>query len=284
MTEHKTIVLYHANCPDGFGGAYAAWRKFGDDAKYIPVKPGSDAPENLIGAHVYLIDFCYPQEIMDNIVNETASLTVLDHHEGIRAVVESMPEFVFDANRSGATIAWSYFHPDVPTPTLLKHIEDDDLFRFKLPETRAIVRYLSARPLSFEGFDSFICEFDDLTTHPTLLTRLENYSEYFDILVEKAVTQAKLVQFEGRECYFANAHPFITMRSAVGNALVLEKPPLALVASAHPEGFGVSLRSDGSVNVAEIAQKYGGNGHPTSAGFTITWGEQLPWTLITSQK
>jgi phosphoesterase RecJ-like protein len=40
-----------------------------------------------------------------------------------------------------------------------------------------------------------------------------------------------------------------------------------------PEGkgnFHISLRSDGSVDVAKIAAEYGGGGHMTAAGFNIT--------------
>jgi hypothetical protein len=27
----KPLILYHANCTDGFGAAFSAWCKFGDD-------------------------------------------------------------------------------------------------------------------------------------------------------------------------------------------------------------------------------------------------------------
>ena len=278
--KERTLILYHAHCPDGFGGAYAAWKKFGNGAEYLPVKHGNPPPEDLSGAHVYLIDFTYPKDIMDTIVTEATSVIVLDHHLGVKDVVESMPEFVFDEKRSGATIAWKYFHPNTDTPMLFTHLEDDDLFLFKLPDTRPIVRYLGIQPFSFDGWDVFIHELDNEHTRDNLLERLRTYSDYFDMLVAFSVKRAKKVQFENYECYFASSSPFITMRSAIGNALVKENPPLALVVSAHPEGFGVSLRSDGSVDVAEIAQKYGGNGHPASAGFSIRAGDALPWTII----
>jgi len=280
MPDTRTIVLYHANCPDGFGGAYAAWKKFGDSAEYIPLKHGKKLPEGLTGARLYFIDFCYPKEIMDKLVTENTSLTVLDHHIGMKDVVESMTEFIFDENRSGSTIAWSYFHPHTTTPKLLKYLEDDDLFRFVLPDTRPIVRYLSANPFSFTEWDVLMHKIDDPTIAEELLVRLRNYSDYFDTLVAIAVDRAKIVRFEGYECYFTNSHPFITMRSAVGNALVQKKPPIALIVSAHPEGLGISLRSDGSVDTAKIAQKYGGGGHAASSGFSIAWGDSLPWTMV----
>src|SRR3990167_10123181 len=83
--HHKDIaVLYHGNCPDGFGGAYAAWKKFGDSAEYIPVKHGKPIPEGLAGKKLYLIDFCYPKDIMDTLIATADSVTVLDHHEGMK--------------------------------------------------------------------------------------------------------------------------------------------------------------------------------------------------------
>jgi hypothetical protein len=42
-----TVVIYHADCRDGFGAAYAAWKKFGDNASYIPWRDHAVAPEGL---------------------------------------------------------------------------------------------------------------------------------------------------------------------------------------------------------------------------------------------
>src|ERR1035437_6940239 len=100
----EIVVLYHGGCPDGLGGAYAAWKKFGDTAEYIPAKHGKPLPEGLEGRKLYFIDFSYPQEIMDGVVKTATSVTVLDHHLGTKEIVESMPDFIFDEKRSGATI------------------------------------------------------------------------------------------------------------------------------------------------------------------------------------
>jgi phosphoesterase RecJ-like protein len=39
----------------------------------------------------------------------------------------------------------------------------------------------------------------------------------------------------------------------------------------------ISLRSDGTVDVSEIAKKYGGGGHIKAAGFVLDIGASLPW-------
>lgn len=276
----RTVILYHGNCPDGFGAAYAAWKKYGDTAEYIPLHRGEELPQGLDGDHLYFVDFTYEQKDMDYFVSIAQSVTVLDHHIGMKEVVESMPTHVFDNDKSGASIAWSFFHPDSPLPTLLAHIEDDDIYRYTLPDTRAVLSYISVHPFTFESWDELAHTLEQLETREGFLQKARAYAEYFELLAESAADKAHLIEFEGYRCMFANAHPSKPMKSYVGNILARRTPPIALVVSAHPKGFGVSIRGDGSVNVAQIAEKYGGNGHHDSAGFLIPVNGKMPWTLI----
>ncbi|MDP1707005.1 MAG: hypothetical protein Q8L30_00375, partial [bacterium] len=180
--HHKEIaVLYHGGCPDGFGGAYAAWKKFGDTAEYIPVKHQQPAPEDLEGRALYFIDFSYDQMTMDAFVKKAKSVTVLDHHRGIKEVVESMPNFVFDEKRSGATIAWNYLHPDVTVPKLLSYVEDGDLYTFKLPDARAILAYVYTRPFHFDEWDSVAAKIEDDAERAEFVRIGTIYSDHFSV-------------------------------------------------------------------------------------------------------
>lgn len=276
----RTLVFYHAHCPDGFGGAYSAWKKFGDSAEYIPMSYSKPFPDDIAGARVYMIDMCFRQEEMDALKAVAGSLTVLDHHEGVEEVTRSMPEFVYDVNRSGSTIAWSYFHPDEPVPTLLTHIEDDDLFRFKLPDTKALLSYIAVKPYTFEFWDELSIMLDDPKHKEEMFGKLRMYREYFDLLVEQGVARAKLVEFEGFKVLAGVTHPMKPMVSALGNALAKAQPPLGLILQIREEGLAVSVRGDGSVDLAELTQRYGGNGHHDSAAFLVPWGTPFPWTPV----
>lgn len=280
MTSDNPIIFYHGGCPDGFGGAYAAWVKFGDTAEYIPLSRGGDPLPDVSGRTVYFIDFVLPQEEMDAVRAQAAHLIALDHHVGVQAITESMPEYVFDNNRSGATIAWDYFHPNTPRPSLINHLEDDDLFRFALPDTRALVSYLSLQPFEFALWDDIAQKLDSETDRESFLATLRVYAEYFEILARYAADHAKTIDFEGYRVKFATTHPFKPMKSLVGNILAREHGPFALVVSAHPNGYGVSIRGDGSVDLTKIAQKFGGNGHHDSSGFLIPNNTPVPWTLV----
>ena len=278
--NRKTVVLYHGGCPDGFGGAWAAWKKFGDKAHYSPQKDRKTAPQDIDGAEVYLIDFCFStKEIMDDIQARCARLVVLDHHESVKDVVESMSEHVYDGNRSGAGIAWDYFFPDTPRPSLVNYLEDQDLWRHTFPETVPVHAYLESRPFTFEEWDqvAYTLEHDE---RESFLEKARTYAEYFELLAHMAADKARIVSFEGYECAFTTCHPFKSLKSRVGNLLAQAHPPIAIVVTAHPEGCGVSIRGDGSVDVSEIAARFGGGGHPNSSGFLIPNEGPYPWKLL----
>jgi len=281
MTDKSIVVLYHGKCPDGFGGAYAAWKKFGDTATYIPVDHGDAPPEGLEDREVYLVDFSYETtEQMRELEQKTKRLVVLDHHESAKAFVEATREHVYDAAHSGATIAWSYFHPTEPMPRLMAYLEDGDLYQYALPETRDIFSYLLVLPFEFSAWDELALGLEDETKRASILNKAAAYTEFFETLAQSSVERAKKVRFEGYEVFFVATHPNITMKSYVGHELYEKLPPFALIVTAHPNGFGVSIRGDGSVDVSKIAGKYGGGGHPGSAGFFIPNGSSMPWVEI----
>lgn len=273
-------VFYHGSCPDGFGAAYAAWKKFGDSATYVPLTRGDDPLPDVAGKDLYFLDFVYTKDVMDEIAVKANSLVALDHHVGVRDETESFPGSIFDNERSGASLAWNYFHPDAPLPKLLQFVEDDDLFRFRLPDTRAVVSYIAIRPYDFALWDELRDALDDPARAEPMLAKMRTYAEYFELLAAFAAEHAKLVEFEGHRVYFATAHPFKPMKSLVGNLLARKQGPFALVVAAHPKGYGVSIRGDGTIDVSQIAQKYGGNGHKDSSGFLIPAGGPVPWTLV----
>src|SRR3990167_9950289 len=186
MSHQQTVILYHGKCPDGFGGAYAAWKKFGDSAEYIPMQYGHPNPEHMDGREIFFVDFCLPKDQMDALQSVAKSLTVLDHHEGIKEVATQFPG-VFDSDRSGATIAWSYFHPDKPVPLLLEYIEDYDLFRFNLPDTKAFNAFMTLEPYDLERWDEISTQLEDPDMRGKILERGRIYTEHTDALIRHMV-------------------------------------------------------------------------------------------------
>lgn len=271
-------MLYHADCPDGFGGAYAAWRKFGDDAEYIPVEHGFPPPDHLAGKEVYLIDFSYPAPVLQKILTEAQSFAVLDHHKGTQGAVESVPEHVYDAARSGAVIAWNYFHPDTPVPVFLLYVQEGDLYTFSLPDAQAILAYCYTLPFTFESWEALVGRMEDPAEVKKIAERGGIYVEYGKALKKQIADRAWLVSFEGHEVLAVDAPR--AFGSDVGHTLALRKPPFAMVIRVKRDGIRVSLRGDGSIDVAELARRHGGNGHPNAAAFSIPHEAPLPFHAV----
>jgi len=271
------VVLYHINCNDGFGGAWVARKKFGDKADYIGVIHHDPPPLGLIDKEVYIIDFSYPAEDTEKILKAAKSLTVIDHHVTAKGVVESLPSHVYDIDHSGAVLAWNYFFPGEKVPMLLKYVEDGDLWKFELPESREFFAFSMTMLFDFKRWDELIEDFEDEKKKRVHLDEGKMILEYQKKMIDELMKEGEEVSFEG---YSALAVNSAMLPSQLGNAIVNEGYDMGIVWFNSGGGITkVSLRSDkdGDVDVGKIAKKHGGGGHKSASGFVINPGEEFPW-------
>lgn len=147
MKTSNTFVLYHDRCTDGSGARAVAFSVFGDSATYIAVNYHQPVPEKVLNAEkdsvIYILDFCYPQEILEQLMDKFYKVVVLDHHKSAKEALANTKataphELIFNMHRSGASLAWEYFYPGTPTPKLIQYIQDRDLWTKNLPNCDAI--------------------------------------------------------------------------------------------------------------------------------------------------
>ena len=274
------VVLYHKDCPDGFSAAWVAWTKLGDKADYVPVIHQLPPPEGLTDKTIYMVDFVYPGKILDNILENNKKVIVLDHHESVEHEVKRVPGSVYDVNHSGAVITWQYFYPGAPIPKLLKYVEDVDLWNLKLPHTREIEAFLERQPRNFEGWGRLAHDLENEGKFQEYINEGRAMVEYKNALVEEIASQADLVSFDGHDVFAINYTNAGMLTSEIGHTLYIKKPPFSIIWGERANGIKVSMRSDGTVDVSEIAKKYGGGGHKASAGFRLPPGSDLPWEYI----
>lgn len=277
------VVIYHADCPDGFGAAYAAWKKFSDTASYLPCRAGGDLPKDITGKEIYIVDYSFSKEILQQLLNTNKSVVVIDHHQTAKEAVTSFPQNIFDNDHSGAVLAWQYFHPETEVPDLLKYVEDHDLWRFALPENREYNVAMGEVPMTFESWDALIEELKDTDALINFIAKGALLAKFEDKLVAKIMGYRERVVFEGREVWAINASRYY--RSILGNQLAELNESFNEVAMGivyyHSNGeVSISLRSRGDVDVAVIAQKYGGGGHKNAAAFRVDSFRDLPFKFI----
>lgn len=322
----KPLVIYHDNCADGFGAAFAAWLKFGDEAEYYADQYGKqDAPwrqdENLDLWEIYILDFSYPKEDMDYLFKVAKRVVWLDHHKtafevwcgGIpdNGVYENVLNYSdakdyirLDNNRSGAMLAWEYFHRDKEVPMLIKHIDDYDRWQFKLEGTKEFSRALwSYAPWSFEQWrDINLCVEEN---YLAVSESIADKYEYGRMLIEgAAILRAHdanvraVVEGAGRKCKITIhetdpgfGHPSIDLvleglaancpahlASDVGHELAIQSGTYGLLWYINKDGkCKCSIRSNGDYDVSAIAKAFGGGGHRNAAGFEVDIQTLLSW-------
>lgn len=278
MPNKNTVVIYHGECRDGFGGVFAAWLKFGNKAEYIGVKHWGSPPEGLTGKEIYFIDFVYKPEVMRRIVADNKRVVVIDHHVTAKESVAIAHESLYKMENSGAVLAWQYFHPQKAVPKLLTYIEDNDLWRFKISKSKEIFMYLETVPWDFKIWKRLAARLEKTETRKNIIEKGAAILDFEQSMVRSLVdSNAELVEFEGYKVLAVNSP---VAHSDIGHVLAKNHPPLGIIWSERDGKIKVSLRSDGTVDVSEIAKKYGGGGHKAAAAFSIDADKPKPWKLL----
>ncbi len=270
------VVIYHGSCRDGISAAYAAWKKFGDRATYLPRANQTEPPEGLVDKELYILDYSYPREVLEHLVAENTSVVVIDHHQSARKAVEAFPQNIFDLAHSGATLAWTYFHPDTPAPRIFAYIEEHDLWKNALPESGAIAAAIGQYDFtSFEDWGRLIEDAESDEGFAKLAAEGVVLRAYIDKHVAELASFAEEVEIDGHRVLAVNcARPY---RSAVGNLLATKQPPFSIVWFRKGGRFSISLRGIGDFDVSAIAMKYSGGGHRSAAGIDVEHFEDFPF-------
>lgn len=271
MNDMKPVlVLYHANCRDGFGAAFAAWYEFGERAEYVPVQYGAPAPDCSGREAVYILDFSFPRADLLDMARQCGRLTVIDHHvsaERALAGIEGEAENIrctFDMQHSGAVLAWQHFHIG-DAPLLLQYVQDRDLWKKAMPLSEEVALGLGCVPSEFAAWHAIVC-----AEHDGIAQLAQNGSAirtYLDMQIATLARKPPRVRLLGHEVPCVNAPGFLA--SDLGNVLA-KGEPFAATWFVTVDKVVVSLRSapDG-LDVSELAALAGGGGHRHAAGFTV---------------
>ena len=255
-------VIYHHECRDGFGAAWAAYKVLGhltnsgNPVHYIPSKYGHRPPETDPDGCVYILDFSYNLETMNELFHRhSGRLTLLDHHKTAMDELQGeVPGCHFDMNRSGAVLAWNFFHPLKTLPPLLAYVQDRDLWQWKLPSSRQINAALQVSTLDFEVWSHLDLE--------TLALQGEALLELVDRQVAEAVETAVVLEIAGIPVPAVKTQEYV---SETAERLLAINPDAPFVVIYHEstdeDGNPVikhSLRStNGRADVSAVAQEPG---------------------------
>lgn len=282
------VALYHGNCNDGWCSAYILKRKF-PEAKIISVLYGTKADpyiERATGNDVYILDFCFEFDAMKEIVEKANKVTIIDHHEGASAIIESLRlleapnlNIVFEhKNESGASLTYKSLYPGEQIPWWVEYTAANDIGNWNiLPDQHLHMSYISSFKKNEEDWDEMIREYE--ADQKKALDQCVGISRVYALRVEEIAKSGTLIDFEGITTVAAACSPK-AMASGVANAIAgvygLGIAYVIMDKDGVPS-MEISLRSrkNSGIDCIKLAQKYGGSGHQQAAGIPISVYEGL---------
>lgn len=292
MTWKPDICIYHGNCDDGFGAAWAVWMRWGNEVAYVPGVYGKPLPD-VTGRNVLFVDFSTKRAELVAMADKAKSIIVIDHHKtaeaelvdwngpmprvsdiellAAKACTETGSPIVawFDMQQSGAVMAWEFAHGILhndPPPNMLGLIQDRDLWRFAYGDrTKQFSAALRTYPMDFAVWTDIAGRADSLIAEGEGILRAHNAN------IQKFLADTYTGVIDGCTVPVVNV-PY-HYASDTAHALLQKFPDAPFTACWFRRGDGMiqySLRSEDSrLDVSEIAKKFGGGGHRNAAGYQI---------------
>lgn len=272
-TRIQTVCLYH-NDADGRASAAIVRRALGSETRLCEMNYGDPVPWQLIAqaGRVIVTDFSLPKSDMQALSRDR-QLIWIDHHKSaidqLSDIAATLPG-IRDTSEAACVLTWNFFFPEQTVPKAIMLIGDRDIWRWSLPDTGPFSEGLFQQN-SHPDNDQIWGPLLDDDTHI-----LNHLIEGGKVLVEARWNSIRRmvsrygfeVKFEGyrtmainnrgsgemgqfiRELGFQIAYCYVDLRQN-GDLMTV-----------------VTLYSD-SVDVSEIATKFGGGGHPGAAGFSF---------------
>ena len=271
------LIIYHADCVDGFTAAWVLARHFGlDETSLFPAKYHEPPPpvERVAGRQVYVVDFCYPYEVMKGLSFVSGKTPVLlDHHKTSAEIASRLFDAghalgTHDLKHSGARLAWDWTGRVRDRPQLIDYVEDRDLWHNTLSDSENVA-------LAIQGYPMWLETWDRLAATP--ISELAEAGEairnwQIERLFKPLLASAGTVVLDGVMLHAVNAPPW--QASDLLSRLLEARSNDTHAAAAFwydvdSRLWHVSLRSDATrPDVSELARQNGGGGHRNAAGFT----------------
>lgn len=266
--DKNIVCYYHDKCLDGMGAAFAVYTKYGSACEYIPATYGMDLDiKSLEGKIVYVVDFSFSLETMLAIKDVAVSLILLDHHKSAAETLNGY--FEVDQSKSGAVLTWEHLFPETAVPQILLHIQDRDLWQWKLEGTKAITAYIYMTCKTPEEFNPLA---QDTLVDKNKLEEIRKLGQiivdYQEAEITATLPNRRRIAVAGHSILIVNCPT--SLSSEIGNRLAVESGTFGMTYSDVNGKRMFSLRSlDDQVDVSEIAVMFGGGGHRNAAGMSM---------------
>ena len=276
--QQTALIIYHANCLDGFTAAWIAEGTLSQvmDTTLYPAKYKEEPPYDLIdnNTQVYILDFSYRPKELHEIAAQAHSVTLLDHHksaiEDLAGFTDPNVSLILDLERSGAGLAWTFFNGTKTMPRLVAYVQDRDLWRFKMADSKAVTEAMYARPFELSAWDDMASMDEEELVHEgeILLSKKSNdIAGWIKYPIWIGIGGHYIPALNVPAAYSSDtAHALHKAFPEAGFAATYQD--IELKEGGLTRTFSLRSSNDG-LDVSAIARKFGGGGHRNASGFSV---------------
>jgi len=266
------IVFYH-NDPDGWASAAIIGHKFGFDRvkfyerDYNMILTWEDVRDMVSpGEPVWIVDYSLRENEMEILMHTTRDITWIDHHKTSISRVYAHPvKGLQNTNWCGAMLTWIYVNRGLRPGRALDLLDKYDTWK---DGNNPIVQrfYFGLLARINTPTDEL---WEELMFSPTcdqavdaLITSGTSILKFMDLKYHEWRKSGFETELDGHQTFAMN----IPRSGSVAFGPLLKHYPICLTFCYNGNSWTVSLYSS-TIDVSEIAKKFGGGGHPGASGF-----------------
>lgn len=281
LPKNIDIIFYHWPCQDGLTSAWVA-DKYAKEHKLTYTLHGLDHgeptfPIDITNKTLLFIDIAPNEGRYKKILEVAKSFYILDHHKTNLAFfsqLDNKANFVFDMEKSGCRLAWEYFYPNEQTPEFLLMVEDRDLWKWKVNNSKPFCHGLYTSVACSDSTEESFNLMTELYTNPNKLKEITELGRILQKKMDNDITYTadkasnKTYLFRGKKVCMVNASH--ELASDLGNYLVTKYDyDFAIIwRYDHVEDkYHISMRSTGDkMDVSTLCKEHDGGGHKNASG------------------
>lgn len=179
------IIFFHYPCQDGLASAFIA-RDFlhsigRSDIILVPIQHVQQIDWSIyIKKNILFVDIGPKDEVIELLLSQECQIQILDHHISEKERLEKYPFATFSSTKAGTGMAWEYFCGDEPIPLFLQMMNNQDIWDFSVPGTKA---FCASLVFSCESVTSIEDRFNLLDDIQNGITSVESYISMGQILL-----------------------------------------------------------------------------------------------------
>jgi oligoribonuclease NrnB/cAMP/cGMP phosphodiesterase (DHH superfamily) len=284
----KTYIIYHENfpgvpCADGFVSAWVAKKKYPtailkgaryqDDTSYPDyLEPGDKA---------LIVDFSFPQDVIEGLVYDDIDVVIIDHHEGAWEMLNSLEhqlfKFNYDINQSGASLTWLKLFPNETMPVFIKFIQANDTrnkFYFdNYDAVKSLTGFMFDNKHSFQLYEMLAHMSEEEIISDIITPGMKKWGERKQRILDlfPSITFEQFEEFPSIPRIRLKSKDY-SLRSDVCEIFLMQNLDYPFMVASDRKDQWFSLRSykysPNETDVKSICKRFGGGGHRHASGFT----------------